>query len=370
MLRVGREIFGWWYDTAVDSDMVDALKSMFFTGLAFCPGGNLTDEGIASSVKLLADNGLKWAVVKAPSTNSYEGLIYYFTLFKDHYYGFSPKPSWVEFDDLFHYVWSGNYLDAVRAANEIFGEDGWYAVENLELFNPHPHEMHPEVYIKHLSYYDTPQNTMQWLEYEIKNNWSYKTLGAFLWTKVQNGCGWTSEWMTEEHLRQFYQFLISLGCIRLDFFGFFPDDHNGQEWHDNNLLNHPEWWPLIRELNLELLGNPSLEFTRQIEDWGEPVTVQRRYRAGTDDYGDPIYEWDYYLTEKAIVRSLKGSEVAASAGRYTSEDMKAYLSPLTQIRQGDRVIIDDEYYSVDFLAERRVKARPYYCEAILKRVIE
>jgi len=362
-----KEIFGWWYGSSIDSDMLEALRSMFFTGLILIPDEMTLDE-MAGAAKTLAENGMKWGAFRSVLSDSYDGLVYWWTQYRDTLDSISPKPSWFCLDDFQNYVYYGNYNDAVRAANEVFGEDRYYINYNLELFNSHPHEMHPEVYIKHVDYYDTPENTLTWLEYEVENNWSHKTLGAMVWTKTVVGCGWNN--MTEDLLRQLYQLFISLGCVRNSFWNFYPTEDQGTPY--NNLLNdeNREWWPLVRELNLLFLGNPRWEFMRQLEKFGEPVTVQRRYRTGTDDYGDPVYSWDYFLTEKIIVKPLKGNEAYVSAGKYTHEDMKAYLSPITQIRQGDRVVIDDEYYSVDFLAVRKAAGRPHHCEAVLKRVTE
>jgi len=361
-----KEIFGWYIGSSLDDDTVAALKGMFFTGLILIPD-EMTQDEMASIAETLAANGMKWGAFRGNLNDDYDGLVYWWTRYRDNLDSINPKPSWFVIDDFQNYVGWGNYNDAIRAANEVFGEDRYYVNYNLELFNNHPHELHPEVYIKHVDYYDTPQNTLTWLEYEAENNWSHKTLGAMVWTKTVNGCGWNS--MTEDLLRQLYQLFVDLGCVRNSFWNFYPDSYNDDQPY-NNLLNCPEWWPLIRDLNLLFLGNPRWEFIRQLERWGEPVTVQRRYRTGTDDYGDPIYSWDYFLTEKMIVKPLKGSEIYASAGRYTRGDMKGWLSPITQIQQGDRIILDDEVYSVDFLAIRKVAGRPHHCEAVLKRMIE
>lgn len=45
---------------------------------------------------------------------------------------------------------------------------------------------------------------------------------------------------------------------------------------------------------------------------GETVAVLTRRRTGTDEMGEPVYEWDSERVENVLVRPLSGSDLADS----------------------------------------------------------
>lgn len=105
--------------------------------------------------------------------------------------------------------------------------------------------------------------------------------------------------------------------------------------------------------------------------FGAQATVKRRITVTVDDYGNPVENWLNIGSENVIVKAVRADEKIKLPGAFQDAELKFFLKPVSPVRQGDRLIIDDsEVYQVLIILPQRLGKCIHHLLAMVKRVVE
>jgi len=118
-------------------------------------------------------------------------------------------------------------------------------------------------------------------------------------------------------------------------------------------------------------SKPSIQKTFEyiLEKHGSEVIIFKPLQSGTDEFGNPIYNYDPRIKTKAIIRKLRADEEIVQAGQFTTEDIEAKFKAFTLIDEGDRLTCEGNTYQVQTIQKHRYNNRIVWIKCICRKVI-
>jgi len=145
------------------------------------------------------------------------------------------------------------------------------------------------------------------------------------------------------------------------------------------------WDGDLRKLNVTLKPDEDLEFdvamggyfglaergafNRKADLYGEKVEVQKKVLVGSDEFGNPVYDYVTFSVENAIIKALKGTEDVVKAGLLAVGDALGHFKADSDIDKNYRVKTANTIYEAISVEKIRNQGLTIYIEAGLRRVV-